>query len=157
MSQPLTQIYEVYIRTTPAKLWEAMTRGDFTRKYYAGCTLDCDWAPGSPMVYTMEDGRIPFDAAVEAIEPERRLVHSFKPRPNDWPGDTGDPPSRVTYEIEQLGASCLLRVTHEHFAGETRIFKGTRRGWQIILSGLKTLLETGQPLEIAFPEEASVS
>jgi len=157
MSQPLTQVYEVYIRTTPAKLWEAMTNSAFTRRYYVGCSLESDWVQGSPMVYTMEDGRIPFDAIIEVIEPERRLVHSFKPRPKFWPGDEDERESRVTYEIEQLGPSCLLRVTHEHFAGETATFKGTRRGWQMILSGLKTLLETGRPLEIAFSEEASVS
>jgi uncharacterized protein YndB with AHSA1/START domain len=154
MSQSLTQVYEVYIRTTPEKLWEALTQSDFTQQYFYDCSVESDWRPGSPLRYRRPSGEQPFDAVIEAIEPGKRLIHSFTPRRDDWQSDySGDPPSRVTYEIEQFGPSCLLRVTHEHFAGETAVSKSTQRGWQIILSGLKTLLETGAPLEIAWPQE----
>jgi uncharacterized protein YndB with AHSA1/START domain len=156
MSETLTRVYEVYIRTSPEKLWNAITDPKKTKQYFFGCTVDSEWQAGSPLVYTMDDGYVPFEATIEAVEPHRRLVHSFKSNPEDNSTYSPDPPSRVTYEIEQLGSTCLLRLTHEHFAGETSTVKGTNRGWQMIFSGLKTLLETGEPLVIERPEEAKV-
>ena len=84
------------------------------------------------------------------IDPPRRLVHSFivsHRKPEDR-----DPPSRVTWEIEPMGEVCRLTLTHEHYAGDTETSRGTLTGWNPVLSGLKTLLETGLPLEITFPE-----
>jgi uncharacterized protein YndB with AHSA1/START domain len=156
MNQPLTHVYEVYIRTTPEKLWDALTDPKQTKQYFFGCSVGSDWETGAPLVYRMEDGYVPFEATIEAIEPRKRLVHSFKSNPEDNSTYSPDPPSRVTYEIEQLGPTCLLRLTHEHFGGETSTTKGTNRGWQIIFSGLKTLLETGEPLKIERPEQAAV-
>lgn len=153
MNESLTHVYEVYIRTTPEKLWQAITDPKFTKEYFFGCTVASRWESGAPVRYTMEDDYVPFDATIEAIEPQKKLVHSFKPNPEDNSTYSPDPPSRVTYEIERLGPACLLRLTHEHFGGETSTSRGTNRGWQIILSGLKTLLETGKPLEINGPQE----
>ncbi len=151
MSDNVTHVYEVYIRTTPEKLWEAITDTRFTRQYFFGATVDSDWRPGAALNYALPDGRTPFFATIEAIDPPRRLVHSFRSNP-EMDGSQ-DPPSRVTYEIEPLGPTCLLRLTHEHFAGESVVTKGTHEGWQIIFSGLKTLLETGEPLKIDWPDE----
>ena len=156
MNQPLTHVYEVYIRTTPERLWDAIINSEKTTQYFFECTVGSQWELGAPIVYAMGDGYVPFEATIEAIEPRKRLVHSFKSNPEDNSTYSPDPPSRVTYEIEQLGPTCLLRLTHEHFAGETSTTKGTHHGWQIILSGLKTLLETGEPLRIERPETAGV-
>ncbi len=153
MNEAKTQIYEIYIHTTPARLWEAITKSEFTQKYYFATAVESEWRPGSTLVYRFADGSSAFDAVIEEVEPGKRLVHTFKPKPEEWPSNSADQPSRVTYEIEQLGPSCLLRVTHEHATGETAVTKGTNRGWQIILSGLKTLLETGEPLAIDWPAE----
>lgn len=156
MNKPIAHVYEVYIRTTPEKLWDAITDPRQTQQYFFGCSVDSDWKPGSKLVYTMDDGYVPFEAIIEVIEPFKRLVHSFKANPEDNSTFSPDPPSRVTYEIEQLGPTCLLRLTHEHVAGETSTAKGTHHGWQMIFSGLKTLLETGEPLKIERPEKATV-
>ena len=155
MTQTLAYVYEIYIRTTPEKLWQALTDGEFTRQYFFGCTVESEWRPGAALVYAMEDGFILFDATIEAIEPYKRLVHSFRPNAENDDAFSADPPSRVTYEIERLGETCLLRLTHEHFAGESQTASRTNRGWQMILSGLKTFLETGEPLSIVRPEEAA--
>ncbi len=155
MNDNVTHVYEVYIRTTPERLWEAITSSDFTKEYFFGATVDSDWSPGAALNYALTDGRQPFFATIEAIEPPCRLVHSFRSNP-ELDG-SADPPSRVTYEIERLGSTCLLRLTHEHFAGESVVTKGTHEGWQIIFSGLKTLLETGDPLKIEWPEEAAAT
>jgi uncharacterized protein YndB with AHSA1/START domain len=80
------------------------------------------------------------------INPPHRLVHTFIPAYGD--SEDRDPPSRVTWEIEPLGEACRLTLTHEHYAGETETYKGTLTGWNPVLSGLKTLLETGTPLRI---------
>lgn len=156
MNQPLTHVYEVYIRTTPERLWDALTDPEKTKQYFFGCSVSSGWQPGEPLVYTMKDGYVPFEATIETIEPKKRLVHTFKANPEDNSTYSPDPPSRVIYEIEQLGPTCLLRLTHEHFAGETSTTKGTQHGWQMILCGLKTLLETGEPLRIDRPETAAV-
>lgn len=157
MTQGPTHVYEVYIRTTPEKLWEALTDPAKTPQYFFGCSVDSRWRAGEPIVYTMDDGYVPFEATIESIEPKKRLVHTFKSNPEDNSTYSDDPPSRVTYEVEQFGPTCLLRLTHEHLAGETSTTKGTQRGWQMILSGLKTLLETGEPLKIEAPEKEAVS
>jgi len=156
MSDTLTQVYEVYIRTTPEKLWQALTHSDFTRRFFFGTTVESQWHAGAPLVYRFVDGSVPFDATIEAIEPHRRLVHSFKAIPSEWKAYSDDPPSRVTYEIEQLGPSCLLRVTHEHFAGLSATAERTSHGWPLALSGLKTLLETGESLIVDVREEERV-
>ncbi|MBV8284077.1 MAG: SRPBCC family protein [Candidatus Eremiobacteraeota bacterium] len=157
MSDAVTHVYEVYIRTTPEKLWDAIVDAEKTRQYFFGCAVTSDWTAGAQVTYAMEDGYVPFDATIEAIEPQKRLVHSFRAKSEDGNSYAADPPSLVTYEIEGLGETCLLRLTHEHFAGETATAKSTHHGWPVIVSGLKTLLETGEPLKIERKEEARVS
>jgi uncharacterized protein YndB with AHSA1/START domain len=152
MSDTVTLVYEVYIRTTPEKLWEAITKPQFTRDYYFGSSVESDWREGSALAYRGPEDRVPFEATILAIEPGHKLVHDFKPDPREWDLSPDATPSRVTYEIQQMGPSCLLRVTHEHFHGETNTVESTRYGWQLILSGLKTLLETGKPLVVEEPE-----
>jgi uncharacterized protein YndB with AHSA1/START domain len=91
------------------------------------------------------------EGEVIEVVPGRRLVHTFihrEPNPADQ-----DPPSRVTWEIEPMGDVCKLTLTHEHYRGESVTYKGTLTGWNPVLSGLKTLLETGKPLNIPWPQQ----
>lgn len=137
-------VYEVYIRTSADKLWQAITRPEFTRDYFYGTLVESTWEPGSKIVYKYPDGTIAADGEVLEVEPNKRLVHTFNAT---WDESvTPDSPNRVTYTIEPMGAVCRLIVEHDEFAGETATYKSVSGGLSIILNGLKTLLETGEPL-----------
>jgi uncharacterized protein YndB with AHSA1/START domain len=145
--EPLRQIYQVYIRTTPEKLWDAIADPAMTKLYFYETLVESTWKAGGPLNRRRSDGSLVLEGEVLEIDPPRRLVHTFVTA-YSAPEDR-DPPSRVTWEIEAMGAqACRLTLTHEHYAGETETFKGTLTGWNPVLSGLKTLLETGRPLEL---------
>jgi uncharacterized protein YndB with AHSA1/START domain len=151
MSQTVRNIFDVYIRTTPEKLWDAITDGDVTIRYFYGARLKpVPLRPGSRLTYIDDEGSTLLDGEILEIDPPRRLVQSFEPQ---WTPDA--PPSRVTWEITQLGGTCKLSLVHE-FERDHEAVESTRSGWSRILSGLKTLLETGQPLTIEQPAEATV-
>ena len=155
MNLPVRHVYEVYIRTTPEKLWQALTDGALTKQYFYGGTLEGGpLAVGSPMTYRDAEGDVMTGGEVLEIEAPRRLVQTWRAT---WQGAAADPDSRVTYEITPLGASCKLSVTHEHASADGETAKSTVGGWPVVLSGLKTLLETGAPLEIAWPEEVATA
>ncbi|MFJ4986762.1 ArsR/SmtB family transcription factor [Streptomyces sp. NPDC088732] len=151
-------VYTTYIRTTPERLWQALTDPAFTRRYW-GVAFETDWRPGSPMVWE-EKGARTADPEQVVLEsgPHRRLSytwHTFTPR---WAENAGvdadtlarlvrEERSRVTFEIEPLGDTVKLTVVHEaHDPGST-VLGMVRHGWPALVSGLKTLLETGETLE----------
>lgn len=140
-----THVYEVYIAATPERVWQALTDSDLTKQYYYGNTVESDWTPGSPLVYRNPDGSEAISCEIIEADPPRRLVHSFF-----FPG-TDESPSRCTWTIEPRGAASLLKLVHDEFDGETATYRSVAHGWVPILSGLKTLLETGSPLEISYP------
>ncbi len=151
MPPPLRHVYQLYIRTTPEKLWQAITDPATTKLYFYESTVESTWRPGEPLNRRRADGSFMLEGEVVEIDPPRRLVHTFiasHRKPEDR-----DPPSRVTWEIEPMGETCRLTLTHEHYAGDTKTYRGALTGWNPVLSGLKTLLETGRPLEIDFPED----
>lgn len=148
------QIYVVYIRTTAQRLWQALIDPGLTRQYYLDMEIEAPAAnrlrPGQPLNYiaTGPDGVRAVGVEGEIIEviPERKLVHSFAPLKVD--PERTEAPTRVTYEIEaQANDTVKLTVIHEGFTGETPIFRAAAEGWPIILSGLKSLLETGTALD----------
>ncbi len=143
-------VYEIYIKTTPERLWRAITDPADTRQYFFGSEVQSDWKKGSKLVY-LNDGQVSLDCTILEIDPAHRLVHSFTIA-ND-PEAAGDRPSRVTWEIEAHGDLCRLRLVHDDFDGETRTFHEVEDGWPQIVSGLKTLLETGKPMSVPAPEK----
>ncbi len=145
MSEAPKHVYEVYIAATPEQVWRAITESEFTQQYYYGNTVESDWKPGSPMVYRGADGTASIECEVLEADPPRRLVHTFF-----FPG-TDESPSRCTWSIEARGSASLLVLTHDEFDSETSTYRSVAHGWVPILSGLKTLLETGKPLEISYP------
>ena len=149
MSAP-KHVYEVYIAATPERVWQALTDSKFTKQYYYDNTVESDWQPGSPIVYRNPDGSESIKCEIIEAEPPTRLVHSFH-----FPG-TEEPPSRVTWTIEPRGDASLLTLVHDEFAGETETYRSVAHGWVPVLSGLKTLLETGKPLEISYPTAEGV-
>ena len=157
MSAP-KHVYEVYIRTTPERLWQALTDPAVTEAYYFSSRIQSDWQPGSPFEMRQADGRLDIEGEVIEADPPRKLVHSFNLR---WDPEVNDPPSRVTWEITPMGDTCRLSLVHDGFASETRTFSETGGGWSLILSSLKSLLETGEALHVgegtAEAQEAPVS
>jgi uncharacterized protein YndB with AHSA1/START domain/DNA-binding transcriptional ArsR family regulator len=139
-------VYEVYIRTTPEKLWKAITDPSFTRQYFYEQTVDSTWQPGAAYVQRAPDGTVRIEGKVVEIDPPRRLVHTFACPAKDE--TRSDRPSRVTWLIEPQGDVCKLTLLHDDFDGETATYKSVGPGWNPVLSGLKTLLETGRPLTL---------
>ena len=143
MEKPMEKVFEIYIRTTPERLWEAITDGEIRSKYNFGARVDSDWSPGSR--YEMahpEAGVLLGQGENLEVDPPRRLVQSFTAL---WSDDVKrEGTSRVTWEIEPVGDSCRLTVTHDQLreGAHSEIYGG----WPMILSGLKTWLETGQLL-----------
>jgi uncharacterized protein YndB with AHSA1/START domain len=136
-------VFEIYIRTTPERLWEAITDGDTRAKYNFGARVDSDWKPGSHYVLgsPRADGPLAEGEVIEA-DPPNRLVHTMTALWGDDVKAEGE--SRVTWEIEPVGDSCRLTVTHDQLReGANDQLYG---GWPMILSGLKTWLETGELL-----------
>jgi uncharacterized protein YndB with AHSA1/START domain len=143
MTAQTTQVYSVFIRATPEAIWEAITTPEFTAKYFYGARISI-----------AEDGYRSFgpddavwgEAEVAEWDPPRRLVHGWRSLYD--PELAGESESRVTWELEpQQDGSTLLTVVHDRLEGAPKTadsVSGT--GWMYVLSGLKTLLETGEPL-----------
>jgi uncharacterized protein YndB with AHSA1/START domain/DNA-binding transcriptional ArsR family regulator len=140
-------VFQVYIRTTPDQLWQAITEPSFTLRYFRRSRVDSSWRSGERVAYWIDDDLV-VDGKVVEVEPPRRLVTTWSFRRN--PDLRDDPPSRVTWEIEPvMGDTCKLTVVHDDFPRETATFKSVASGWPLILSSLKSLLETGEGLSIA--------
>ena len=151
MSAP-QHVFQVYIRATPERLWEAITDPAMTSIYYFGSMIESDFKVGSALRYKQADGSLDIDGEVLEADPPHRLVHSFTTR---WE-QNDDPPTTVTWEITPMGSeTCLLAVSHTGFTSENATYESVKGGWPMILSGLKTLVETGEPLKIEAPAEVS--
>ena len=151
MELTMEKVFEIYIKTTPERLWQAITDPEMRAKYSFGVGVFSDWKPGSryegipgQLAHPVVEGEIPPIVEGENLEvdPPRRLVQSMRALWSDDVKDEGT--SRVTWEIEQVEDSCRLVVTHDQLRdGANDQLYG---GWPMILSGLKTLLETGEML-----------
>jgi uncharacterized protein YndB with AHSA1/START domain/predicted transcriptional regulator len=139
----MEKVFEIYIKTTPERLWEAITDPELRAKYNFGVGVDSDWSAGSSYESVHPAAGIKIAAGENLeVEPPRRLVQSFTALWSDDVKNEGT--SRVTWEIEPVGDSCQLTVTHDQLSeGANSELYG---GWPMILSGLKTLLETGEEL-----------
>ena len=143
LETPMDKVFEIYIRTTPERLWEAITTSDIRSKYNFGVGIDCDWKVGSKYTQTSPKAGGPLgEGEILEMDPPRRLVQTMRALWSDEVKDEGT--SRVTWEIEPVGDSCRLVVTHDQLReGANEQLYG---GWPMILSGLKTWLETGELL-----------
>lgn len=139
------QVYEVFIKASPEQVWAALTHPDMTEKYYYGSRIESSLKPGSPFRYLVGgENPVMVDGMVLDAQPPKRLVTTFAAK---WTSENSkDRPSRVTYEITPMDGFCKLSLVHDDFDGETETFSNVAQGWSMILSGLKTLLETGKPL-----------
>jgi uncharacterized protein YndB with AHSA1/START domain len=140
-------VYVSYIATTPEKLWQALTRGEFTRQYWGGRRIQSDWQVGSVVKHLGEDGGIDWEGKVLVSEPPRLLSYTFHMQISDE--HRAERPSRVTFELQPLGSVVKLVLTHDDFEAAKTTSETARHGWPAILSSLKSLLETGNPLPFA--------
>ncbi len=136
-------VYEIWILTTPERLWQAITAPAETSRYFFGTEVQSDWRPGSPIAYTWNDNH-ELDGEIVDVDPPRRLVTTFIMTNNE--DAKHDPPSRVTWQIEPDGEMCRLTLIHDDFDEETATFRSVGHGWPYILSGLKTWIESGTSL-----------
>ena len=140
-------VYTIYIASTPAKVWQALTSAEFSRQYFFGNSVEIEQRVGGAFIVRTPDGALHISGEVIECEPEKKLTVTFNV---NWPalieklGQT-----LVTYQIEQAGDAVRLTLTQaqERELGDD-ILEGGRQGWPAILSSLKSVLETGRPLAV---------
>jgi uncharacterized protein YndB with AHSA1/START domain len=143
LERPMEKVFEIYIRTTPERLWEAITDPEIRSKYNFGSRIQSDWTPGGRFEMVNPNAPAPLGEGENLeIDPPRRLVQTMTALWSDEVKSEGA--SKVTWDIEPVGDSCRLTVTHSDLReGANEELYG---GWPMILSGLKTWLETGELL-----------
>jgi uncharacterized protein YndB with AHSA1/START domain len=139
-------VYVTYIATTPEKLWNALIDPKMTSQYWGRRRNASDWKPGSKWEHQDYDDASVVDITGKVVEstPPRRLVYTWAD-PEDAANEAKH--SRVTFEIEPFLDLVRLTVTHEELEPESDMLRGISFGWPVVLSSLKTLLETGKPFE----------
>jgi uncharacterized protein YndB with AHSA1/START domain len=136
-------VYVTYIRAPQKKVWDALMKPEFTRRYFFGVTMDTDWKPGSPWKMVHPDGSVTDSGEVIEREPPNRLVlkwraEHLKPK-EGW--------TTCTFDLSKAGSLTKLAVTHETTRNNSRTIAAISGGWPMILSNLKTMLETGKVLK----------
>jgi len=143
-------VYTTYIRTTPEQLWRALTEPAFTRRYWQGMTFASDWKPGSRVSVTRADGSTADDPEQTVLESEpcRRLAYTWFDNLGGCHAREGEPEqrSKVTFDLEDLGDRVKLTVVHDGFPPGSKVLESISGGWPVVLSDLKTLLESGEPV-----------
>jgi uncharacterized protein YndB with AHSA1/START domain len=143
LEERMEKVFEIYIKTTPERLWEAITDPEMRSKYNFGARINSDWSLGSRYEMSAGDGAVPLGEGENVeVDPPRRLVQTMTALWSDEVKSQGE--SRVTWEIEPVGDSCRLTVTHDQLPEDAH--PELYGGWMMVLSGLKTLLETGETL-----------
>jgi uncharacterized protein YndB with AHSA1/START domain len=137
-------VYVTYIRTTPEKLWAALTTSEFMKKYWFGMNIETDWKTGSLWKLVFPDGRVADAGEIVEIEKLRRLVLKWRHQFRSELHEEGD--ARCVIEIEPAGEVVKLAITHEIGKPDSKLIGAVSVGWPKILSSLKTLLETGSAL-----------
>jgi uncharacterized protein YndB with AHSA1/START domain/DNA-binding transcriptional ArsR family regulator len=163
-AQPMTNpefVYRTYIKTTPERLWQALTEPAFTSHYWMGVSFESDWKPGSTITWRQGDRVIADpDQVILESDPYRRLSFTWHSMTREWAEANGisrddharwaaEPRSKVTFDIEPVGENVKLTVIHTGFEPGSKVLESISDGWPIVLSGLKTLLETGEALPAA--------
>ena len=141
-----TFVYVTYIRTSPERLWQALTTPEFTSQYWFGTHLKSEWKVGAAWELEFSDGRIADGGKVLEIDPPRRLViqwqHELRPELK------AEGPAQCTFELEPTGEVVKLTVTHSSPKPDSKLIVAVSGGWPRILSNLKSLLESGKAIMI---------
>ena len=149
MITPPDVVYVTYIRATAERVWEALTRGTDTERYFFGFKIESDWRAGARWTFRSEEG-VHDEGEVLECDPPRRLKMSWNVVA--FEDARGLPPAYITYDIEALGETVRLTMTqHQPKPIPRKYYEGGKQGWPMILSSLKSYLETGEPLAIKTP------
>jgi uncharacterized protein YndB with AHSA1/START domain len=152
MSKTSRFVYVTFIRAAPQRVWDALTQPEQTRLYWHGVTQVSDWTPGADWKMSFADGRIADAGRVVEIDPPRRLVLEWR---NEFmPELKAEGFSRCTIEISEEQGVTRLAVTHEIDVEGSKLIEAVSGGWPMILSSLKSLLETGAPLGETLNQDA---
>ena len=145
MSESPRFAYELYIAAPPSRVWKGLVDPEMTAQYVYGTRLTSKLTAGAPYAFVAEGGFEAVSGKIVEVEPARRLVMTWSAL---WDAEVAkDRPSRVTYELEAAGPETTrLRLRHEGFEGETATYASSSGAWPMLMSSLKTLLETGRPL-----------
>ena len=145
MAKELAIVYEIFIGAPAASVWKGIVDGDMTKQYVYGTRLESKLRKGTAFAYVADGAFRVVDGEILEIEPEKRLVMSWKAH---WDESVSkDRASRVTHELSAVGPSTTkLRIIHDDFDGLTATYTGSVEGWPLMMSSLKSLLETGRPL-----------
>lgn len=135
-------VYTTFIRSTPKKTWEAISTPRFTRQYWAGMANVSEWKKGAKWEHHNPDKEVWVTGEVLECDPPKRLVLTWAD-----PDDLKDK-SRVTFEIEKVGDSVCLTVTHDQFKADSTMAPKVAQGWPKVLSSMKSFLETGKGLDV---------
>ena len=149
MSKP-EFVYTTYIETSVEKLWQALTDGDFTERYWFGHRCASDWKSGSEYRFTKQ-GHPTIQGKVLAVDPPKRLAYSWD---SCSPEEQRERTSRVTFDLEPRGKVVKLTVTHDELDERGVTLRNISGGWPMVLASLKSLLETGHALDIDPPSVA---
>ena len=137
-----TQVHRIFIKAAPEAIWEAITKPELTRRFFFGSSIDTTTQPGSPCVYRSTDAPL-VDGEVLESDPNHRFVITW--RSLYHPPSVDEPASRVTWLIEpQEGGHCCLTVIHDRLDSSPNTAKNVGAAWMFVLSGLKTVVETGE-------------
>ena len=136
-------VYVVYIASTPEKVFAALTDAALTEQFWHGTRVVSDWKVGSPVALKLKHQSKNITGVVLEVDPLRRLVYSFQPHHGDM---ADEEPSRVVFEIEPQKDQVKLTVVHDGFADGSKVFEAISRGWPLILSSLKSFIESGKVL-----------
>ena len=139
-------MYVTYIQTDIDSLWAALTEPDKTEKYFFGTKIASGMKKGDNITFDMEDGSAAIQGEILENTPKSKFAYTFKG--NKTEDGTIEPYSRVTYELEETENAVKFTIIHDEFETENETFTSVGGGWPIIISGLKTYLETGKSIEI---------
>jgi uncharacterized protein YndB with AHSA1/START domain len=139
-------VYVTFIRTTAEKLFDALRKPEFTKVYWSGTTQRSEWKKGSVWEVQTPDGRVWDTGEILEIDRPRRLVLTW--RNEHFPEMRAEGFTRLTCEVETIGSEVKLTLTHEIDLPDSKIIDALGSGWPAVLSSLKSLLETGEPLEL---------
>ena len=135
-------VYVTFIRTTPERLWSALTSADFMKEYWLGCHLKTEWKVGAQWQLIYPDGRITDSGEIVELEPQKRIVLKWRNEFRPELKAEGEAVCRM--ELEPVGGAVKLTITHTMDRPESKLIRAVSGGWPRILSNLKSLLETGQ-------------